>query len=79
MIVRLFQIQTVQMVEHLAIALGNIVESGFVHHYFSHPVAFGAVSTPGTDRLTPCKRKEPVAILEGEDHLRVRNGLNTQE
>lgn len=33
---------------------------GFVHHYFSHPVAFGAVPTPGTNRLTPCQGKEPV-------------------
>lgn len=29
----------------------------FVCHYFSHPVAFGAVPTPGTDRLTPWQTK----------------------
>lgn len=28
-------------------------------YYFSHPITIGAMTNPGTDRLTPVRGKEP--------------------
>lgn len=40
----------------------------WVCHYLSHPVTFGAVPTPGTDRLTPAMGKSlGVGIFKSED------------
>lgn len=40
----------------------------WVCHYLSHPVTFGAVPTPGTDRLTHARGKNlGVGIFKSED------------
>lgn len=47
-----------------------------VRYCFSHPVTFGAMPTPGTERLTPVKGNSLGTLAyKGKDHIREMNAM----